>query len=852
MLKPLNPTRSHERAVKYFMFLHKFRYPINIGVALLTAFCIFLTAKLTLKTDFSELLPEKLESVQYLRKAATRIGGTGLLLIGVESPDYRANRKFIEAMAAKIRPLVGEKLRYFEYRYNDVVDYAEKYGLHYLNTAQLEKMRVELTSEIQRNKDKAFGSLLGFDDKPVSDPKPKQIELFNSLDPSMRFFYNYKDSYLSADDGKIMVIMLRPKASSLSTSEGAKLTKIIHDYINEINPQLFHPDMKVGLGGNIQSALDEMETVKADIVDTAVLLVVLILGVLGLYFWSFRLVLLIVANLLIAVLWTFGLTQLHIGYLNTQTAFLGSLVVGTGINYGIIFISRYLENRRSRMRAQDAIVDSIANTSISTLIASSTTAVSFVSLLVAENKGLSQFGYIGGIGVVCCWIAAYSLLPLWLYQWDLRRPQGKVNNPLGSILLRPTMWIGDFFTRRAYSIGLVLVVLCLAGIGGFKHLAQDPLEYNFDNLRNKVSLESGTAALEARIKGVFPTSLTPSLVMMDSLDQARELCHAVRKIASELPSSKNVIQSCMSVYEMLPNAQSDNEAHRKKMLELKSLLSNRLLRFSEHGDRLQAMSKNMVLTPPTEKDLPETLLRRFTELDGRTGYIGFVNPNNLKPLNDGRNLLAYTDSLKSIPLENGQKLRASGDSFILADLLAGLKKDGPVVAGIAFGGVFLIAIFLCGGLRNGVFMALCLMFGTWLMLAIQGYLDLKFNFFNFIALPLTFGIGVDYPINVFIRCRQENFKNFGRILATSGGAVILCSSTTIIGYYTLIGAANQALVSFAKLAIIGEFTCLFAAVVLVPVALGAVGKFKESGEESEIGGGRGTAALLPEQNNTVA
>ena len=41
------------------------------------------------------------------------------------------------------------------------------------------------------------------------------------------------------------------------------------------------------------------------------------------------------------------------------------------------------------------------------------------------------------------------------------------------------------------------------------------------------------------------------------------------------------------------------------------------------------------------------------------------------------------------------------------------------------------------------------------MLGMESMIDLKLNFFNFIALPVTFGIGVDYGVNLFQRYRQD-------------------------------------------------------------------------------------------------
>lgn len=47
----------------------------------------------------------------------------------------------------------------------------------------------------------------------------------------------------------------------------------------------------------------------------------------------------------------------------------------------------------------------------------------------------------------------------------------------------------------------------------------------------------------------------------------------------------------------------------------------------------------------------------------------------------------------------------------------------------------------------------------------------------------------------------------------------LCSLTTVIGYSSLLLAENRGLYSFGLVSVIGEVTCLVAAVVLVPAVL---------------------------------
>ena len=95
----------------------------------------------------------------------------------------------------------------------------------------------------------------------------------------------------------------------------------------------------------------------------------------------------------------------------------------------------------------------------------------------------------------------------------------------------------------------------------------------------------------------------------------------------------------------------------------------------------------------------------------------------------------------------------------------------------------------------------------------------KINFLNFIVIPLTIGIGVDYGVNVALRYEQEGAGSMRRVLASTGGAVVLCSLTTIIGYSALFLSRNLALVSFGKLANLGEVACLAAALTVLPAAV---------------------------------
>ena len=82
-------------------------------------------------------------------------------------------------------------------------------------------------------------------------------------------------------------------------------------------------------------------------------------------------------------------------------------------------------------------------------------------------------------------------------------------------------------------------------------------------------------------------------------------------------------------------------------------------------------------------------------------------------------------------------------------------------------------------------------------------------------MPITFGIGVDYAVNVISRYSQDA-ASIDDAIRETGGAVALCSLTTVIGYGSLLVAGSQAFVSFGLLAVLGELTCIVAALVALP------------------------------------
>ncbi|MFH1874565.1 MAG: MMPL family transporter [Pseudomonadota bacterium] len=215
-------------------------------------------------------------------------------------------------------------------------------------------------------------------------------------------------------------------------------------------------------------------------------------------------------------------------------------------------------------------------------------------------------------------------------------------------------------------------------------------------------------------------------------------------------------------------------------------------------------------------DLPNDLVQNFKDLEGNVGTFAYINPRSGMPLSDGRNLLQFARTVKDIRLDDGRIFHATGASLILADIVKVVKEDAPFLTLASFIAVSLFVFLAMRRLKESYKIILALAWSVLTMVAIMAIIGLKINFFNFVALPLTFGIGVDYALNIGVRLHREERRKTMAIIRHTGGAVMLCSSTTIIGYFVLTRSYNQAVAQFGTMAIIGEITCIFAAILLVP------------------------------------
>jgi hypothetical protein len=549
-----------------------------------------------------------------------------------------------------------------------------------------------------------------------------------------------------------------------------------------------------------------------------------------------------VTTMIIGVTWTFGLTQVTVGHLNLATGFLFTIIAGNGINAGIIFMARYLELRRGGARLADAIETSHRETWLPTITAAAAASVSFASLMVTEFRGFRDFGFIGGFGMMICWIATYWSLPAILAVTEKVAPldgRGIVGTgPLarfrrqgGIAFGRPFAAIVARIPRTVTVVGLIFGAVGIAA--GVLYVKRDPMEYDLKQLRTDP---------HARAKEIELTTLADSItghvgadgmaILVERSEQVPLLEQALRARRDAAPQDSKPFADVHALQDFVPSEQAEKIPTLLAIKE-KVLKSHRKGLFKEdEWKEIERFIPPDDLKPFTIDDLPEEIARVFTESDGRRGRVVFISPTDVKLVDDAHYLFRWADSYRETKLSDGSVVLGSGRAVIYADMWSAIINDVPkaVLCSLITVVAAVLIAFRAGRPALAVLAGLAV--GVAWMALVLVLLGVRLNFLNFIALPITFGIGVDYAVNIVQRYVRDGVGSALNVVRETGGAVILCSMTTTLGYLALVGSSNYGVRSLGVAAVVGEVCCMLAAVLVVPAAFVWIDGKRKTGEKS--------------------
>ena len=723
------------------------------------------------------------------------------VLIIIDAKDGEARAQAQAQMLAGIQKIDPGLVAMVEGDDPEARAYAKAHRFILVDADTLTQIRDALDAHVKKAKVRANPMFIDLDDTredadKVDELRKKRHDLLASLD---------RPRNVSAD-GKMAMLQVRTGFVGTDAGKGRALL----DALAAVRASVHVPGVDIGITGGVVAAVAEHDAIFKGMVLSSVITTLLVALVLALYLRSARLLLMLIGTLAIATLLSFGTTALTVGHLNAATAFLGAIIAGNGVNYGILLLARYLEERRTK-EVDEAMVGALRGTVIPTLVASLAASIAYGSLAATSFKGFADFAIIGSIGMTLCWTVTYLLLPALVLALGRNARGRRDDNAIGRALART---IG--FRRSGVVCAVAAVVTIAGALISVRYIARDPFEYDIKHLRSEGDDAVADRAWMKRSDAMFGRGYAGrTVIAAERLEQVPLIVEALRQRDAGLPQGQQTIGSIDSLLLVVP---ADQERRLALLSEIRALLPDETLDELDDKDRGELLE----LRPPervdrvTIADLPPTLRDKLTEKNGRVGYLISLRPANTLDEWSGHDLIRFANAVRALKLRDGETITTSGASVIFADILDTIERDAPRVTGIAALGLIIMVVLIAGRNRRAIAVLVAMVAGAIAMVAVCALLGMRVNFLNFVALPITLGIGIDYAINI----AHREASSVRDVLRTSGAAVFVCSLTTIIGYGSLLISDNLAIRGFGAASLIGEVAALLAALILVPALLG--------------------------------
>ncbi len=806
---------------KLASFVNRRALLVSTFFLVLSVFSSYFVVKLysNLKPDIEELLPTTSRSVIDLKEVTTRLRAIDNLAILIFSKNPEASGKFQQDLAMELEKLPTTVSAGIEYKITEEVDFFQKRKALFISKEDMNDIQKFIRKKIEYEKFIYNPVNLVVENKPTA-PSFSFTELEKKYSSQTDEFSHFPGGIYATPDGLNRLILVYAPDQSITTAHALK--DAVVDVIAKLDPKKYSPDIEVKYSSNIQDIIEEQAALMEDLVLSTVIVSLLVALVLWLYYRSFFATLALIFSLLVGTIFTFGISYFVVGYLNANSAFLGSIVMGNGINFGIMILARYLEERRAKGLVHiEALEISLRETVLPTFTAALAAALAYGSLMLTSFRGFSQFGVIGFIGMVACWFCAYTFFPAFLSLFNRyvsvigkeRRTESR------------SLWasgLKKLLITVPKPLAIIGLLISLASIFALTQIDGSMIESDLTKLRDKRSMQEGSGYLTRYIDSILKRYSSPIAVLTHNPEDAEKIATRLKEL-KEREGKKSMIESVMRIQDFVPPDQGEKI---RALRAIQEQLPPKIYWSLPEADkkRVKEFLSTETLKPFTVSDLPPKLLDRFREKDGTIGNLVLVEPPLTDEIRQGEPLLRFVKGIRSVVDEVAPNVPVAGRLPVSADMLAAVLKDGPIATMVSGLAVVILTIILFRSIELSVLVLSALFLGVIWMVAGLHWFHLKINFLNFIALPITFGIGVDYAVNVFHRFREEKAKSYRQngdspivsAVYHTGGAVVLASMTTTIGWSSLLIAGNQAFVSFGKIAVIGEITCVVVAVLMIP------------------------------------
>jgi predicted RND superfamily exporter protein len=794
------------------------------AVALIATVSIYiLVTRLTLDTEVLNLLPAKFESVQGLKVYNNDFAQTRELTFALVCQPSDVDR--LEEFA----PVFAERLRQqaWSTRVLSGSPIETPEGIH-----DLQGLAVPLLLNLEP---KAFAETLA-----VLQPANLQARL-SRLHQEIEAGSPRPEFELSLDPLGIVAPALKPFAGNAALDQGQPLTspdrttriflavtnqptisafdcQALMKQVNAFRAQASEGwegegPLEVLVTGRSAYVAEISLSMRHDIVVTLFGSIFLVGGV---FYVGFRRWLPLVGmgfSLLLCCLVALAAGLLIFGELNMVTIGMCAILIGLGVDFGILIFGRYRQARDEGSEHAAAIEEAVAKLGRAVFFGALTTAVGFLALLLAGSGGFTQLGVLIAIGILVAGLFMTSVFFLFTRRRSLP-PRSDWILTLVRLYVRHTLHTPGLILSIALPLLLILFAIAL--------LPQWPLIFDAST-RSMEPKSSAAGHALAAIMAKMPIRWEPALAIVrapneESLHDGWQKIEAhwrALERAGEIKSFSTPAALALSPRLMEQNRQRlgvvDFAAARRALqaaIAREGFNRDTFAQGFRLLDQLEAVARGSMAIPDWRKALPLSsswwfLVDRYFAQDPLL-TVGFVTANKPIETSDEKEMLQRTLPVAAVPMT------LSGWSFTLTDLVPWSHRQLILISTLMaiFDATLLALLYRDWRLWLIQIITLALAIGAMIATMKLGHIPL--NLLNVLAFRLVLAIGVDYGIYVLLvwqRAREVEHDVAGVLKP-----VALAGLTAIAGFGSLGLANNPTLSGLGIACAIGLVWSLFATI----------------------------------------
>jgi hydrophobe/amphiphile efflux-3 (HAE3) family protein len=537
------------------------------------------------------------------------------------------------------------------------------------------------------------------------------------------------------------------------------------------------------------------------------------------------------AALVMAIIWTFGFLGLAGIPFSPLLISVPPLLLAVGVDFGIHAINRYREERVEGAGIESAMRVTTDQLVVAFFIVTGTTVLGFLANLTSALPPTRDFGLIAAVGIVFTFLIFGIFLPAAKVGLDRLRARFPIptfsTRPLGSegSILSSVLRVGVVIAKRAPAIFLIVVLITTAGAGVYAtgidtSFTQEqflPPEDVPDRLYdlpepfrpNRYTVTATLNFLEDRFVASQQGSVTVLLETSMTRDSALE---SIQR-ASEDPPDSFVRQGDQADYQSIisviqSRAETDPEFRRL-------VARNDVDGDGVPDDNLRDIYEAL-LDSPARQDALSYLSEDFQS--ARLVYSVEADSENSEVEQDAR-VLATRFRDRATPTGLTVVFQAVSD-LIFASAVTSLAV--ALSAAVLF--LVLIYAVLLGRGSLGVANTVPIVVSVAAVGAAMRALGVPFNAVTATIFAITIGLGIDYSVHIVHRYADEREERpmlpaLDRTVQGTGGALLGSMLTTTFGIGVLVLALFPILQQFGLITALAIFFSFLASLIVLPSVL---------------------------------